>query len=221
MIKRKFVLIAVALALVAWVGAGAASAQDDSADADGPGTIVEVAVASGDFPTIVTALGVADLVDTLNGEGPFTVFVPTEEAVAAALEDLNLTAADLVANLDLLTSILTYHVLPIEAPAETVLGLDGQGVATVQGAEVQISIDGDTVMVNDATVVTADIQASNGVIHVIDKVLLPPEDDMADEMGDEMLADTGVNTSLLIIAAVAVVLAGAMLLSLSRRLRVQ
>ena len=138
-----------------------------------PGTIVEVAVESGAFPTLIAAVEAAGLVDTLNGEGPFTVFAPTEEAFAAALDALGITAADLLASTDLLTSVLTYHVLPVEALAETVLTLDGESVTTVNGADILITI-GDMVMVNDANVVTTDIVASNGVIHVIDAVLLPP-----------------------------------------------
>jgi len=138
------------------------------------GTIVDVAVASGAFPTLVAAVEAAELVDVLSGAGPFTVFAPTEEAFAAALEALELSAAELLANTELLTSVLAYHVLPLAAPAELVVTLDGQSVATVGGAEVLIGVDGGTVMVNDATVVTTDIEASNGVIHVIDTVLLPP-----------------------------------------------
>jgi uncharacterized surface protein with fasciclin (FAS1) repeats len=135
--------------------------------------IVDTAVASEQFPTLVAALEAADLVDTLKGEGPFTVFAPTEEAFANALEALGVTAEELLANPDL-ASILTYHVVEGNVPAADVLGLDGQDVATVNGATVTIGVDGETVTVNDATVVTTDIMASNGVIHVIDTVLLPP-----------------------------------------------
>ena len=141
---------------------------------EAPGTIVEVAVGSGSFPTLVAAVQAAGLVDVLSSEGPFTVFAPTEEAFAAALGALGMTAEDLLGDTELLTAVLTYHVLPVAAPAEVVVTLDGQSVATVGGADVAISIDGDSVMVNDATVVAADIMASNGVIHVIDTVLLPP-----------------------------------------------
>jgi transforming growth factor-beta-induced protein len=139
------------------------------------GTIVDVAVASGEFPTLIAAVEAAGLGETLSGEGPFTVFAPTEEAFAAALEALDMTAEELLADTELLTSVLTYHVLPDEVLAETVVTLDGESVATVNGADIMISVDGDTVMINDeATVVQTDITASNGVIHVIDTVLLPP-----------------------------------------------
>jgi len=139
-----------------------------------PGTIVEVAVESGAFPTLVAAVQAAGLIEVLSGDGPFTVFAPTEDAFAAALAALDMTAEDLLANTDLLTAVLTYHVLPLAAPAELVLTLDGQNVATVNGADITVTIDGDTVMVNNATVVATDIEASNGIIHVIDTVLLPP-----------------------------------------------
>ena len=157
-----------------------------------PGTIVEVAVASGAFPTLVAAVQAAGLVDVLSGDGPFTVFAPTEDAFAAALAALDMTAEDLLGNTELLTAVLTYHVLPLAAPAEVVLTLDGQSVTTVGGAEITITIDGAAVMVNDATVVATDIEASNGVIHVIDTVLLPPTGEPAEEMdqaAEEMPGD--------------------------------
>jgi transforming growth factor-beta-induced protein len=138
------------------------------------GTIVDVAVEAGSFPTLIAAAQAAGLVETLNSEGPFTLLAPTEEAFAAALEALGMTAEELLADTDLLTAVLTYHVLPLEAPASTVVTLDGQNVATVNGAEITITVNGDTVMINNATVVATDIQASNGIIHVIDTVLLPP-----------------------------------------------
>ena len=140
------------------------------------GSVVEVAVESGSFPTLVAAVEAAGLVETLSGEGPFTVFAPTEEAFAVLLEALGLSAGELLADTELLVAVLTYHVLPVEAPSGVVVTLDGESVGTVNGAEVAVSVDGGVVRVNDATVVTADIEASNGVIHVIDKVLLPPAD---------------------------------------------
>ncbi len=152
-------------------------AEEPAAEGDGEAVeaadIVDTAVASGEFPTLVAALEAADLVDTLKGDGPFTVLAPTEEAFAAALEALGVTAEELLANPDL-ASILTYHVIPGNLLAADVVGAAGTDVATVNGATVAITVDGETVMVNDATVVQTDIVASNGVIHVIDTVLLPP-----------------------------------------------
>lgn len=149
-----------------------ATAAEESTDSAATGTIVEVAAEAGSFATLLAAADAAGLVDTLNGEGPFTVFAPTDDAFAATLDDLGLTAGELLASDDL-AGILTYHVIPGNVLAADVVGLDGQSVATVNGAEVAITIDGDTVMVDNATVTTTDIAASNGTIHVINSVLLP------------------------------------------------
>ena len=146
-------------------------AEGEEEEADG-GTIVDVATEAGDFTTLLAAAEAAGLVETLSGEGPLTVFAPTDDAFAAALESLGLTAEELLASDDL-AGILTYHVVEGNVLAADVVALDGEDVATVNGATVAISVDGDTVMVNDATVVTADVAASNGTIHVIDTVLLP------------------------------------------------
>jgi transforming growth factor-beta-induced protein len=154
--------------------APATEAPADDAAAEEPGTVVEVAVDSGEFPTLVAAIEAAGLVETLNGPGPFTVFAPTEEAFAELLATLDVTAEELLADTETLTAVLTYHVVPLEATSETVVTLDGAEVETVNGASVLISVDGDAVMVNDANVLAVDIEASNGVIHVIDAVLLPP-----------------------------------------------
>ncbi len=160
-------------AVIEEIVAAQAAAAAEAAEA-ALGTVVEVAVETGSFPTLVAAVQAAGLVDTLNGDGPFTVLAPTEEAFATAIAALGTTPEELLANTELLTAVLTYHVLPLEAPAETVVGLNGQTVTTVNGADINISVDGDTVRINNATVVATDIEASNGVIHVIDTVLLPP-----------------------------------------------
>ncbi|MDH3300767.1 MAG: fasciclin domain-containing protein [Acidimicrobiia bacterium] len=149
-----------------------AMAEEDAMDE--PGTIVDVAVANGSFTTLVAAVQAAGLDTTLSGDGPFTVFAPTDDAFVAALDALGLTAEELLADTATLESILTYHVVAGEVPSSDVVTMDGQSVATVNGAEMTISVDGDTVMVNDATVTAVDVEASNGVIHVIDSVLLPP-----------------------------------------------
>ncbi|HEY5886344.1 MAG TPA: fasciclin domain-containing protein [Acidimicrobiales bacterium] len=149
-------------------------APTETTVADPTMDIVETATAAGDFTSLVAAVEAAGLVETLQGDGPYTVFAPTDEAFSAALEDLGLTADELLADTETLASILTYHVVEGEVPAADVVGLDGQAVPTVNGADVEITVDGETVMVNDATVTTTDIFATNGVIHVIDSVLLPP-----------------------------------------------
>ena len=132
--------------------------------------IVETAVGAGSFTTLVAAVEAAGLVETLSGEGPFTVFAPTDDAFAALPEG---TVESLLPpeTHDQLVSILTYHVVP-GAVMSTDLS-DGMTAATVQGSEITIDLDSG-VMVNEANVVTADIAASNGVIHVIDAVILPP-----------------------------------------------
>ncbi|HBU40464.1 MAG TPA: hypothetical protein DEB59_08380, partial [Acidimicrobiaceae bacterium] len=138
------------------------------------GDIVEVAIGADQFPTLIAAVQAAGLVETLQGEGPFTVFAPTEEAFASALEALDLTAEQLLADTATLTSVLTYHVIPGKVMSSDLIGADNMAVATVNGAEVSVSESMGTVTINSATVVAADIEASNGVIHVIDQVLLPP-----------------------------------------------
>jgi|FLYL01.1.fsa_nt_gi uncharacterized surface protein with fasciclin (FAS1) repeats len=145
------------------------------------GTIVDVAVANEDFNVLVDAVVAANLADTLAGEGPFTVFAPTDEAFAAALEALGLTAEELLASEDL-GSILTYHVVPGQLMAADVLAAVEAGggsatVETVNGAPITVNVvDGNVVLNGVATVVTTDVEASNGVIHVIDAVILPPAD---------------------------------------------
>lgn len=132
--------------------------------------IVEVAQSAGSFNTLVAAVSAADLVDTLKGDGPFTVFAPTDDAFAA-LPDGTVETLLKPENKDQLTAILTYHVLPGKVMAADVAG-QRLSPATVNGKTVHV--DGrNGVKVNDATVTAADIEASNGVIHVIDKVLLP------------------------------------------------
>ncbi len=137
--------------------------------------IVDTAVEAGSFTTLVAAVEAAGLVDTLKGEGPFTVFAPTDEAFAAALDALGLTAEELLADTETLSDILLYHVVPGAVYAADVIGLEA--ATTAQGSDIAITIDGDMVKLNETTTVVAtDIEATNGVIHVIDSVLLPPAD---------------------------------------------
>ena len=134
--------------------------------------IVDTAVAAGSFTTLAAALDAAGLVETLKGEGPFTVFAPTDDAFAALPEG---TVESLLEDPQgALTDILLYHVVPGKVMAADVVGLDGQEVETVGGGMLTITIGDDgSVMINDSTVATPDVEASNGVIHVIDSVLLP------------------------------------------------
>lgn len=137
-------------------------------------TIVEVAQDDGRFETLVTALEAAGLAETLQGDGPFTVFAPTDEAFAQ-LPDGTLDA--LLDDTEALSSILLYHVVSGQVPAADVVELSS--AMTVQGQPVVISA-GDQVMVNDASVVATDVAASNGIIHVIDSVIMPPQADIVD-----------------------------------------
>lgn len=131
--------------------------------------IVDTAVGAGSFTTLVAAVEAAGLVDTLKGEGPFTVFAPTDDAFAA-LPEGTVDTLLLEENRDQLVAILTYHVVP-GAVMSTDLS-DGMTATTVQGGDLTIGTEGG-VTVNGANVVTADIEASNGVIHVIDTVIIP------------------------------------------------
>lgn len=157
MFRRTFVALATAAMLTTPAFAG------DSKD------IVDTAAGAGTFNTLVAAVTAADLVDTLKSEGPFTVFAPTDEAFAALPEG---TVDDLLKpeNKEQLISVLTYHVVPGKVMSGDLS--NGMEAATVQGSNVTIMTE-DGVKVNEASVVTADIEASNGVIHVIDAVILP------------------------------------------------
>lgn len=175
---RILAILAAVLAVAVGVAACGGDDSDEDATAATPAEatelvdIVDTAVAAGDFTTLAAALEAGDLIETLKGEGPFTVFAPTDDAFAALPEG---TLDELLAeeNRDQLVSILTYHVAE-GAVASTDLS-DGQEIPTVQGDDVAITISEDGgVMVNEANVVTADIEASNGIIHVVDAVLIPP-----------------------------------------------
>ncbi|MDX1516640.1 MAG: fasciclin domain-containing protein [Woeseiaceae bacterium] len=132
--------------------------------------IVDTAVEAGQFGTLAAALSAAELVETLKGDGPFTVFAPTDAAFAKLPEG---TVESLLKpeNRDQLVAILTYHVVPGKVTSAEVVKLSK--ATTVNGADVSIDVDGGSVKIDDATVIKTDIAASNGVIHVIDTVILP------------------------------------------------
>jgi uncharacterized surface protein with fasciclin (FAS1) repeats len=176
--KSKAVIIAIAAVVVIGGGVMLATRKDDTKkDAKTETTqqqaseknIVQTAISDPQFSTLVTALQTAGLVDTLSGEGPFTVFAPTNEAFdklpAGTLDALLKDPAKL-------KSILLYHVVSGNVKAADVVKLTS--AKTVEGQDVTISVDGSTVKVNDATVTKTDIETKNGTIHVIDTVLLPP-----------------------------------------------
>lgn len=159
--KLKTAILAATIGLAGIQGASAAEKD-----------IVDTAVEAGQFKTLAAALDAAGLVATLKGSGPFTVFAPTDEAFAMLPAG---TVESLLKpeNKEKLTEILTYHVVPGKVMAADVTGLDE--AKTVNGKAIDITVDGQSVKVNDASVVKTDIAASNGVIHVIDKVIMPPE----------------------------------------------
>ncbi|MEO7367410.1 MAG: fasciclin domain-containing protein [Gemmatimonadaceae bacterium] len=132
--------------------------------------IVAVAAGAGQFNTLVAAVKAAGLVETLQGEGPFTVFAPTDAAFAKLPEG---TVEALLADKEKLTAILTYHVVSGKVLAADIVKAGGADPATVNGAPVNITLRDGQVYVDGAKVITADIQASNGVIHVIDAVIMP------------------------------------------------
>ncbi len=156
MIRRTFLALTTALAL-----SSPAFAQDKD--------IVDTAVAAGNFTTLAAALGAAGLVETLKGPGPFTVFAPTDAAFAALPAG---TVEDLLKpeNKDKLAAILTYHVVPGKVMSTDLT--EGMMAKTVQGSDATITLDGGA-KVDGAVISTADIAASNGVIHVIDSVIMP------------------------------------------------
>ncbi|MDV7999927.1 fasciclin domain-containing protein [Rhodococcus sp. IEGM 1408] len=152
------------------------TAEETTAAPAATGDIVDTAIAAGDFTTLTQALGAAGLVETLKGPGPYTVFAPTDEAFEALPEgQLDALLADPTGDL---AEILKFHVIDGEVMAADVLEMDGQKVATLQGAELTVEVEGETVSLvdgagNRVNVVQTDVPATNGVIHVLDGVMLP------------------------------------------------
>ena len=181
---RRISIAALSIAALLTLSACSTAAEETSAEptaaevteeaAATPGTVVDVAVATEGFSTLVAAVTAADLAETLSGMGPFTVFAPTDDAFAALPAGV-LDALLLPENKEVLVKILTYHVVPASVLAADVA--DGD-VATVEGQTVKLST-ADGVTVNGAKVVIADVLASNGVIHAIDAVLVPADVDVA------------------------------------------
>jgi uncharacterized surface protein with fasciclin (FAS1) repeats len=173
--KGAFAAIAVVAALtLSACGNDSEETMDAATEETTAGTIVDVASGAGNFSTLVAAVTAADLVETLSGEGPFTVFAPTDEAFAALPAGV-LDGLLLPENKALLAQILTYHVVSGKVMAADVTDSD---VATVEGSTIKLGTMGG-VTVNGANVISADVAASNGVIHAIDAVILPPGVDVA------------------------------------------
>jgi len=162
---KRSLILGIVLALTA--GPATAGSCGSHAEA-ASNNIVETAVSAGSFNTLVAAVQAADLADTLAGDGPYTVFAPTDEAFAKLPEG---TVEALLANPDQLREILLYHVVPGNVTASQVITLSS--ATTAQGSDLNIKVAGGSVMIDDAIVTATDIETSNGVIHVIDTVLLP------------------------------------------------
>lgn len=169
-IKDKFAVVVLSLALVFMLSIGFA----DTSSADGHmktgPDVLDVALEADGFHTLITAVIEADLVRALKGDGPFTVFAPTDEAFANLPDGV---LEGLLQDKEQLANVLLYHVVPGKVMAGDVVNLDGAEVGTLLGQDIRINIEGDKVFINDSQVITTDIEASNGVIHVIDTVLVP------------------------------------------------
>lgn len=169
MFSRKAALSVAALAFTA--GSAGAQMAGPNANTSAPNTIVDVAIANGSFTTLVAALKAANLVTALQGDGPFTVFAPSDAAFAKLPAG---TVDALLKDPKKLASILTYHVISGKVMAADVVKAGEVMPVTLNGSKLDIKVKGGKVYVNGAMVTTADVGASNGVIHVIDAVVLPP-----------------------------------------------
>ncbi len=173
----KLILVACTATLLAACGG-----NDDDEPAAQPKTLVETAQSDARFSILVEAVVAADLAGTLSAPGPFTVFAPTNDAFAALLAELGVTKDQLLADKALLTTVLTYHVLPAQVLRAVVPA--GQAITTVQGGIFKVDAVGSDLLVTDgrnrtAKITATDLQSSNGVIHVIDRVLLPADKTVA------------------------------------------
>ncbi len=209
--KKLVLLVAAAAASVLPIAASASAAPSAG---DPTKTIAEIASADPQFSTLVAALGAADLVGPFDSctDAKTTVFAPTNDAFAAALTALGMTAEQLLAQKQLLTSVLTYHVVAGEVNAAAVVGLSE--ATTLNGAKIKIKVVDGSVILNDTVkVIATDIQACNGIIHAIDAVLLPPS-----APAGQMPA-TGAASEGVALGAAALLVGGMGALALSRRRR--
>ena len=244
--KRSTKSLIAALAAVALLlgFATAATAQDPDAP-----SIVEIANADSDFTTLSAALALSGLegqfLDCGEGEGPFTVLAPNEDAFSTTLAELGLEVGDLAADPELIATLVSYHVIDGAVTSDVVAGLDGASAPTLQGEEITVAVDGDTISLlsgnpTPVNVISADVGACNGVIHVIDGVLVPPtvaealgvaaqgdeaaeeepaEDEPADEEPAEELANTGANSAMVAVIAAALLAGGLMTVAAVRPAR--
>jgi transforming growth factor-beta-induced protein len=194
LIRRSLAGVAV-VAVLALVAAGCGGDDDDSATASGSGSsgsttttaasegssssqasgdILEVAQAQGDLGTFLSATDAAGIMGGLHGKGPFTVFIPTDKAFETYLTHAGMTQEQLFANPGELKSLVQYHIVDMDEMSEQLMGMNGQSFTTESGEPLNVTVSGDTVKVGDATIQRHDIEATNGTIHVVDQVLIPP-----------------------------------------------
>lgn len=172
-----------------------------TANAEPTDDVVGIALGNPDFSILVSALQKAELVETLQGDGPFTVFAPTNAAFEKLLGELDITAEELLAQPDL-AKVLTYHVVSGKVLAGDLT--DGMKAPTVNGEELMFDLSGDP-MVNKSMITSTDIEATNGVVHVIDTVLVPSNFALQEvDMEEEMVAKTGLNSTTPLLVAMLV-----------------
>ena len=184
--SRRLVYLLALLALVA-AGCGGSAATTTTAapatttttteemtDEEMMGDVLEVAAAEGDLGVFLDALGAAGIMDDFHGEGPFTLFIPTDEAFNSYLDEAGMSQEEVFAGAEMLQAILNFHIVNMMEDGEMVMGMSGESFTTASGEALEVTVDGEVVMVGSATIERYDIEASNGVIHVIDTVLIPP-----------------------------------------------
>ncbi|MFN2485747.1 MAG: fasciclin domain-containing protein [Acidimicrobiia bacterium] len=181
---RRFIVVLTFLSVIAAACGGSASTTTTAAPAptttetvagEEMGDVLEVAAAEGDLNTFLAALDAAGIMEDFHGDGPFTLFIPTDQAFAAYLAEAGMSQTEVFAGAEMLQAILNHHIVNMMEDAEMVMGMAGQSFTTAGGQPLEVSVEGETVMVGEATVERYDLQASNGVIHVIDTVLIPTE----------------------------------------------
>ncbi|MGH9197024.1 MAG: fasciclin domain-containing protein [Acidimicrobiia bacterium] len=181
---RRFALTLMLSGMIAAACGGSASTTTTAAPppttteapvAEEMGDVLEVAAAEGDLNTFLAALEAAGIMEDFHGDGPFTLFIPTDEAFSAYLAEAGMSQAEVFAGAEMLQAILNHHIVNMMEDAEMVMGMAGQSFTTAGGQALEVTVEGETVMVGEATVERYDIHASNGVIHVIDTVLIPSE----------------------------------------------
>jgi uncharacterized surface protein with fasciclin (FAS1) repeats len=179
------------VALVAVLAAGCGDDDDEGATTDtteaadttdtteasedaASGDVLEVAAAQSDLGTFLAALEAAGTMDSLHGEGPFTVFAPSDAAFMAYLDEAGMTQTEVFADPEALRGVLDFHIVEMNESSEMVMEMAGQQLTTASGEPLDVTAEGDEVMVGNAMVERYDLTASNGVVHVIDHVLIPP-----------------------------------------------